>query len=283
MHEVLLFGRVPAPSHSQVLSVLAGMAAMQPHILLEHHLIFKPTRLPGSMPAKVTAKAGSQPQTLLQSQQSNDLFYLQLVGHLDAAVNTATAHDPDAVMPHVLGGDKIDEVSEKTANRIPKDEPKQTQDSIDFSAHPWTLEFRDLPEVPGRRPVTTRLMASIPITSGSPLGFVEALGYRYTSSYVLRGHRLVHNNIIIQLQRIFRASPSPGAAPTSPSLPSSAYVDLLDSSGVYLLQAAIRVQDGSKPELIAAAMSELMAFRDAMRGVVDLEIGDRLALDTRVR
>jgi mediator of RNA polymerase II transcription subunit 18, fungi type len=131
--------------------------------------------------------------------------------------------------------------------------------------------------------VTTRLMASIPITSGSPLGFVEALGYRFASSYVLRGHHLVHNNIIIQLQRAFRAPPSPETAHTSPSPPPSAYADLLDWSGGYLLQAAIRVQDGSKPELITTAISELMAFRDAMRGVVDLEIGDRLALDTRVR
>ena len=45
----------------------------------------------------------------------------------------------------------------------------------------------------------------------------------------------------------------------------------------------MRVQDGNKPETMKVAMDELKRFREMMKGVVDMEVGDRLALDTRMR
>ena len=57
----------------------------------------------------------------------------------------------------------------------------------------------------------------------------------------------------------------------------------LDPSGTYLLQASIRVQDGNKPEIMSMGINELKAFKDLMKGVVEMEVGDRLALDTRAR
>lgn len=77
---------------------------------------------------------------------------------------------------------------------------------------------------------------------------------------------------------------------TSPSSPSPADCLLaintlqpLDPSGMYLLQASIRVQDGNKPESMSMGINELKAFKDLMKGVVEMEVGDRLALDTRAR
>ena len=49
-----------------------------------------------------------------------------------------------------------------------------------------------------------------------------------------------------------------------------------------MLQASALVQDGTKPESITLGINELKVFKDMMKGVVELEIGDRLALDTRV-
>ena len=47
----------------------------------------------------------------------------------------------------------------------------------------WTLQYRDLPEVvqPGRRQITSRLMADIPIISGDPMQFMKALDYTYVT------------------------------------------------------------------------------------------------------
>jgi len=43
------------------------------------------------------------------------------------------------------------------------------------------------------------------------------------------------------------------------------------------------VQDGNKPETMTMAMNELMRLKETMKGVLDMEMGDRLALDTRMR
>ena len=58
---------------------------------------------------------------------------------------------------------------------------------------------------------------------------------------------------------------------------------LLDPSGSYVIQASIRVQDGSKVEMVNRGMTELLNVKETLKGVVDLDVGDRLAMDTRVR
>ena len=45
----------------------------------------------------------------------------------------------------------------------------------------------------------------------------------------------------------------------------------------------MRVQDGSKVETMTKGVNELLSLKETLKGVVELEIGDRLALDTRVR
>ena len=58
---------------------------------------------------------------------------------------------------------------------------------------------------------------------------------------------------------------------------------MLDPSGAYVLQAAVRIQDGSKVETMTKGTNELLALKEMLKGVVDMEVGDRLALDTRVK
>jgi mediator of RNA polymerase II transcription subunit 18 len=76
------------------------------------------------------------------------------------------------------------------------------------------------------------------------------------------------------------ASKSPQPANPMPPLTS---LKPLDTSGGYILQASIRVQDGTKPETLTLATNELARFKELIKGVVDLAAGDRLALDTRMR
>jgi mediator of RNA polymerase II transcription subunit 18, fungi type len=109
----------------------------------------------------------------------------------------------------------------------------------------------------------------------------------------------VHNNLVLLLHRILRfpdksAISSQATNGHSQStvgslggpveeLPYFSDLQLLDKSGSWILQSSVRVLDGSKPESMALGINELKAFKDQMKGVVDLEVGDRLALDTRVR
>lgn len=170
MHELLLFGQVPSERHDQLLKILAGVAAMQPHTIVERHLVFKPRR-PIASGTRAPTKPGTQVQAI-QSQIQGDLFYLQLVGNMTASAAPATG-DLLAQLPE--GGSQLavdGPSSEDNGKALAKDK------AIDLTAHPWSLEFRDLPEIQGRRPVTSRLMASVAITEGDPLGVMEALGYK---------------------------------------------------------------------------------------------------------
>ena len=79
MHELLLQATIPSTRHHQVLSVLAGIAAMQPISIHEKHLIFKPLEepnLPGRVNTSQTPGALSKP---LQGQMHGDLFFLKVV------------------------------------------------------------------------------------------------------------------------------------------------------------------------------------------------------------
>ena len=67
------------------------------------------------------------------------------------------------------------------------------------------------------------------------------------------------------------------------SLPPLSTLKPLDPSGSYILQASIRIADGTKPDTMTVGINELKAFKDTMRGVVDMVVGERLALDTRVK
>ena len=77
-------------------------------------------------------------------------------------------------------------------------------------SHTWTLQYRDLPEVvqPGRRQITSRLMADVHISSGDPVGFMEALDYTYVT---LRYASLsIHSLTIIYYKAILQRTSWPG-------------------------------------------------------------------------
>ena len=172
-------------------------------------------------------------------------------------------------------------------------------------SHTWTLQYRDLPEVvqPGRRQVTSRLMADVHISSGDPIQFMEALDHTYvtlrhaqhshsltdydlpqshTATYLLAGHRFTHLSTSILLHRLFLPANPFKDVSNGPSREIS-QASLLDPSGTYILQAAVRVQDGSKVETMTKGSLELLSLKETLKGVVELDMGDRLALDTRVR
>lgn len=57
----------------------------------------------------------------------------------------------------------------------------------------------------------------------------------------------------------------------------------LDPSGSYILQASVRVQDGQKVDRMQQGSTELLGLKELLKGAVELEMADRLSMDTRVR
>ena len=110
----------------------------------------------------------------MQAQMKGDLFYLQLVGNMTGSAGLGTGDiSKDSQLTE---GESQPLVHTASNGDIGKGHAEDG--AIDLSIHPWSLEFRDLPDVAGERPVTSRLMASVAITDGDPLGVIDALGYK---------------------------------------------------------------------------------------------------------
>ena len=171
---------------------------MQPVPVLEKHMVFKPRRSPGSgRPAQTGAGQGvANPQLqALQAQTQGDLFYLQLVANISGheldvmgdgdvvqGENESERQVEDGANGSSNGaGAILNEALQKTreTSLINNNNTTTTATTIvqDKSPERWTLQFRDLPEVPGRRPVTSRLIADAEIIHGDALKFMSALDY----------------------------------------------------------------------------------------------------------
>lgn len=144
---------------------------MQPVPVFEKHLVFKPNKAAGST-GPVQGGSGQDAQRrALQAQTQGDLFYIQLVADVsDQSLEEASGGGMDIDM---------DENDNKNLNTGHTSSDKTT----DFER--WTLQFRDIPEVTRQRPVTSRLISDVPITSGDPMNFMSALNYSYVPVQLL--------------------------------------------------------------------------------------------------
>ncbi|KAF2490903.1 hypothetical protein BU16DRAFT_493562 [Lophium mytilinum] len=243
MYELLLFGQLPRARHEQLLKILAGVAAMQPQRVLERHVVYRPQREP------------DEPGSNLRRGASQGIVQKQ--------------------------------VKQTVARDLYFTQMVQTLTEEDFkeqkSAAPWTLQFNDVPDT-GDKGVTVRMVSSTDFVEGDPHAYMVGFGNKVVSEYYVEGHRYVHKNILILLHRVL-TEPGPQSAEQSPkpSLPTFDSLSSLDPSGTYILQASIRVVDNGSPALIDAGVEELKAFKDLLKGCVELDAPDRLLLDTRVK
>lgn len=193
MHELLLHASIPSSRHEQVLSILAGVAAMQPVPILERHVIFKATKPPVAA-GRGAANQGTQTGQMkaLQGQMHGDRFYLKLVENVkekrDAGAskevngtNGATEHGAVVMAENGVNGVRLPasigtKESVLTSSKS-QTEPRENANGDGTQSSTWMLQFRDLPEMNKGRPVTSRAMADIPMTSDDALKLMAAMEY----------------------------------------------------------------------------------------------------------
>jgi mediator of RNA polymerase II transcription subunit 18, fungi type len=107
---------------------------------------------------------------------------------------------------------------------------------------------------------------------------------RFVSEYYIEGHRFVHGSVVILLHRVLH-EPGVRSLQTEPKvdLPAFSALQPFDPSGAYILEAKVRVQDLNTPAVLENGVGQLKAFQQQMKGCVELDLPDRLALDTRVK
>ncbi|KAK6334235.1 Mediator of RNA polymerase II transcription subunit 18 [Orbilia blumenaviensis] len=273
MHELSLFAHVPNSRAAHVERALKTVTGMSGVPLLEHHLIYKPKRNRQTIGGTASGSNSAGPAN---TGAAGDFYYLQLVADI-LKKNESQKSDPgiagqpaSATMPDPQGGDAM----EVDSVQVTAEEDKVTP--YEIRKQKWTIRFSDLPEVSGKRPVTSRMVHNAAVHEGDALSFVDSLGYMPISEYVLSGDYFVYHNIYITLTRILLPSQSFTPFPTSS-------LRKLDPADSFLLQASIKVPSANEQETMNKGVEELKTLRAELKGVIELEPGDRLSLDTRVR
>jgi mediator of RNA polymerase II transcription subunit 18 len=188
MHELLLYAQIPPSRHNQLLRILSGIAGTQPQRVVERHLIFVPRKIHDSRGQQVggTQTVQNQQAQALQGQLHGELFHLQLVSEIDdeqfpdedGRTLEGLQRQGDEMMKDTGGGNI--ETRTQQGHLSPKEPLGGAVEgpSYDFDKQLWSLRFHDLPEVAGRRPVTSRMISSVDIIDGNAIEFMDALGYK---------------------------------------------------------------------------------------------------------
>lgn len=262
MHELNLYGQVIFERYEQVLNILAGVAAMQPQRLFERHIIYKPLREPEEPGANLGRRGGTQTVAQKQKQQAAPvvLYYTKLIQKLaedDFGTEESTSQD---------GAKSLSAEIEDGEEAV------------------WSQVFSDVPDT-GDRGVSIRFTNRTDLLSGDPHAHMLASGpNKFVTEFYKDGWRFVHGNVVIYLHRILH-EPGIRNVQTAPKvkLPSFASLQLLDPSGVFTLDATVRIEDFKDAAVLEAGVNELKRFQTQMKGCVNLDLPDRLALDTRVK
>lgn len=119
-------------------------------------------------------------------------------------------------------------------------------------------------------------MLTAPVHHGNPIQFLDKLNHEFHYEYILKGHRLIHNDIIITLFQIFKPR-------TVHEIKDG--VDAIDPSSGWILQAVVNVENPTEQLLVAQALEELKQLKaDLSQNLgLELEVVDRMLLDTRTR
>jgi mediator of RNA polymerase II transcription subunit 18 len=271
MYELLLYGQVPASRHTQLLNILAGLSAMQPQRVYERRVLFKPKKIPevtgparGGTQGVAAQKVGNQGAGARHT--NTDVFYVTLVKAIEE------------------GGVYVDGKGKEGGGGK------------------WRMKFEELP-VPGRKNTILRIANESTINHDEDVeGYLDKLGYeyvpssppfspfpsksrvtnshrRYVQELISSGHQFILSSTILHLHHHLRYPVPQPPSLSSPLPPSSAMVPL-DPSGTYILEAKIRITDAT-PALLARAEKELLQFKERMQGVLEMNVPERLALDTR--
>ncbi|KAI5809551.1 mediator complex, subunit Med18 [Peziza echinospora] len=280
MQELSLYALIPNARHTQVLRIFSGLCNMNPEPHFMHHLIYKPRR-----PKPLQMMGGSAPE----------MYYLQMISKIEDVdeleARIAERRERREKEKRERGDDSAEVKEEEKKDGEDGDGDGEDGDPpiYDIKNQKWTIRFLDFPVAMGTRPVTTRNMFLAEVGDGDALAFMEDLGYTYVSEYVTTGHTLYHNNMIINLTQTLVTNLT---TPPHQILPRDTNLRNIDPAKAWICDVSLRVAQvgstgsGNKDQLDTTnlGVQELRAFQALLKGVgIELEMGDRLSLDTRVK
>jgi mediator of RNA polymerase II transcription subunit 18 len=145
----------------------------------------------------------------------------------------------------------------------------------------WRVRVDQIPD-PSVKDHTAREVTESEVRDVKP--FKDPQEYRFLGQQYFLGHRFVIGNVVVRIFRVLYP-PKQLSADTvleGPPLPLSD-LQLFDPSNTYMVEVSVRMEDRKNVKIADQAHAELMKFQNAVEGVIDLRVPQRLALDTRVK
>ena len=159
--------------------------------------------------------------------------------------------------------------------------PVQVTTDAPESVGSWRVRVDQLPD-PSVKDHTAREVTESEVRDVK--AFQDPQSYRFLGQQYFVGHRFVVGNVVV---RIFRVLYPPQQLPTDRVLEGPPLhlsdLQLFDPSNTYMVEVSVRMEDRKNTKIAAQAYAELMQFQNAVDGVIDLRVPQRLALDTRVK
>lgn len=118
--------------------------------------------------------------------------------------------------------------------------------------------------------------AAEPESKDSFLTFLENLGYDVTNQYWLKGIRFFYGNIVIEMFKVLVRDD------TALSQVAKIRLRALDESNTFQIKAYISFPKGASVDVITKGTKDLTALKATLHSLFELEVPDRMAMDSRV-
>lgn len=168
---------------------------------------------------------------------------------------------------HVTNDSKSEE-KEKIISYVQSKDSKEEIDNL--ANRQWHFQIMEMPEA-GKQKTTSQSISSWSVKKGDSFQFLQSLAYKFQFEYWQKGFQFVYGNAVIQLTRIHILDETTKA------------IKLLDPSQQWIVKVYIDVGHLTDIEALNKAVKELEKVKTELHGLMNLEIPDRNAFDTRIR
>lgn len=245
--QLSLYGSIHDADLKITLHTLVALTGMEPRPIFSHNLIWIPKH-----PFRPVLAAGQ----VNQIEQYRICLHSDLVAYTRSQTKTSPGLNEsriNAQFQHVEGL-----VAPFTSERAA------------LSSRNWINQVAELPEA-GKRKVISQSLLSAQVTTGDPFGFLENLGYTFSSEYWIKGYQFIYGKVVLEL---FRLCGYDEATKT---------LKLLDESGRWAVKAYTNVSTVTDIDAITIGTQMLERLKTEVAGLIDLEQPDRNCFDTRIK
>lgn len=145
--------------------------------------------------------------------------------------------------------------------------------SMPLDGDRWVARLQQTPDPEFTDPIVRR----VDTCAADFSALLDATRFRRAAEYVTETQRFIVNDVVLSLQRALVY------APIGEVIPELKSCRLLDASGAFVVEATVRIADRASPPLVQAAVEQLNALRNELRGVIAFKAPERLSMDSRVR